>query len=156
MLILNGEIDDNMLEKAAAYYRDFNEAVIYLSSPGGFVSCQEALLHMFNTHNTKLYCYGEIASCALELFIKAKCYKELLPGTTGMAHLHYRKLHVTQNGNIHKEDNFYFEDLGNSKDETSALFKPLLTVKEFRKLEAGEDVYLSHERMMKIWQKTQA
>lgn len=127
---------------------------IYFSSDGGDVSSAEAIIHIINNNMDliEIVGYGELLSCAFDIFFKTKCYKILLPNCVGMCH----QSSVTININ---ESTKPYEERGQAdktwmklqKEQTIKFCNSLnMTSKEISAIKRGKDVYFQYKRMQEF------
>ena len=90
-LVLNGEVNDEMVEKTVVFYNGLaegDEANVMLSSVGGYLDAKDAILSLLNLYSkvTMLTAYHRISSSAFLLFFNYQGKKALAENCTGMAH----------------------------------------------------------------------
>lgn len=163
VLVLDGEIDLEMMEKLASVYSDMGTGVsagaitsldIYLRSGGGDNAIGIAMTDLVNTNEcrTTLIAMGGVFSGAFELFFMADCEKRILSCTVGMYHygavdIVFRDNNAPQKG----ADEAYLRTLESVKKRADYVAKICgFTKEEVEKLEAGEDVGFDYMRMLEM------
>ena len=87
-----GDIDDTLTSNFLNFYNSLNyetdEAIIYVSSDGGYYSCAQIIIDVINKSQVKttLIASDRICSSAFILFYFSKCEIKILNGTYGMIH----------------------------------------------------------------------
>ena len=158
ILVINETIDSGTPQKVADFLNRIPqdeiklEHFIYLQSRGGNCSCAEVINHLINKSEfgITLVGFGQLCSCAFDLFFNHQGRKMLTKGTIGMYH------HSSINVDIHENNKpDYTEDkakliylTGHMRQETSKMMKMLnFTAIEVKKVRSGKDVWFQPERM---------
>ena len=145
-----------MLEKLAEACNKPDEKIsIYLNSRGGRVSILKAVLHIINSDPERfiLVGYHNLSSCAFDLYMKAKCQKEILEGTIGMYHLTNTDITYTD-----KMKPAYDIDVAVIERKTKHYLPEIIqlmkdcefTVKEQKKILQGKDLYFQFDRLKQM------
>ncbi|WNN12348.1 ATP-dependent Clp protease proteolytic subunit [Chryseobacterium phage MA9V-2] len=131
---------------------------IMMCSEGGELYVMQALLDVIDQYHgsgisIELIGYGELDSSAFEFFIRADCFKRLLPHTLGMFHA----------GSILMNRNDYGKAAYSSgkaiEDRAEQYYMPEIeklmadcefTVAEATAIREGNDVYFQHDRFQEI------
>ena len=157
---INEKISEEAFDKVIAAINSLsstNESKIcvYLSSRGGSYNAMEGLLDLINCHQgiICLIGYGQILSCAFELFFRAECEKKLVGGACGM--FHQSNISIDMNENMKPE---YIEGemqvkymKGYMKSNTMELCRKLaFTANEFKRIKQAKDVWFGVERMEEL------
>jgi ATP-dependent protease ClpP protease subunit len=128
---------------------------IYLNSPGGDVNSMIAIIDLINECQDaiELIGYGNLSSAAFNIFFAAKCKKQLLPYTDGMAHLPSSSLRVDARGKVIGDD-YMLAGLKSVKDLKNLFFKLFkelsFTPEELKLINDGKDVYFTHKQMLEL------
>lgn len=128
---------------------------IYLNSPGGSVDSMIAIIDLINEcHEAiELIGYGSLSSAAFNIFFAAKCKKQLLPYTEGMAHLPSSELRIDARGKVIGDDGMLacLKSVKDLKNLFFKLFKELnFTPEELKLINDGKDVYFNHKQMLEL------
>jgi hypothetical protein len=156
LLFHDQSFDKEMLEKIFDAYNSQHKNIhIYLSSDGGSAWILDLMVEIINIDPDRftLTGYNELSSSAFEFYIKAKCSKELLPGTIGMYHQSTREIHINDKGKpaynsdaafLKRKKNIFWPTLMEFIDKCE------LTKKEKNKIKKGDDVYFQYNRFKEI------
>lgn len=106
ILNIEGRIETDTVNKVAEAMNQCSvsgqELDIYVSSLGGDLCATEALLCMIKKygqdHCITLFGYGQLQSCAFELFFLSDCAKHLVGGVVGMYHLASTEVALNEKG----------------------------------------------------------
>ncbi len=128
---------------------------MYLNSSGGMVKFAEAILDILNKNKDRLVLtgFGELSSCAFDVFFNAECKKELLGAVIGMYHQSNIKVHYDERGKIQADYDKMMMLVG--KTEYRAVTKKTCRItgmnrKELAQITQGDDVYFSPVRMREM------
>lgn len=158
LLYHNEAFESKMLESLIQSINDSKKEEkieIYLFSKGGKCSIESAMTHIINSNpeKFKIIGYEYLASAAFNLFVKAKCEKELLDGTIGMYHLAVISLDYNDRlKTVYGIDDAYIKKMktidqpGNMEFMKSCGF----TKKEIKKANDGQDLFFQVSRMNQI------
>ena len=158
LLYHNEAFESKMLESLIQSINDSKKEEkieIYLFSKGGKCSIESAMTHIINSNpeKFKIIGYEYLASAAFNLFVKAKCEKELLDGTIGMYHLAVISLDYNDRlKTVYGIDDAYIKKMktidqpGNMEFMKNCGF----TKKEIKKANDGQDLFFQVSRMNQI------
>lgn len=154
-ITISGTIEDSTIEKLIEAYNNLkveDELYIYLNSRGGTYSAAEAIIHLINrkANRTSLFAFGQLHSCAFEIFFLAKCKKEIIGNCLGMYHQSTTKVIIDENNKTP-----YTEDKAVVINQTKHMKKTTLRVcehvgmtdKEISQISKGKDVYFQPDRL---------
>lgn len=128
------------------------DKVIYIDSTGGSYAVMEAALHMLESTSTLLVAMGDIASCALTLFLRYKGPRQILPSAHGVAHLSAYTLNTREildpDSSDHFVHNYYVE---RERISDIDFYSDYLTTPQLERFSSGKEVHLTRtdlERML--------
>lgn len=133
-----------------------SKSIIYFQSRGGLCSCVDVIQDLLSRHkdDVTLIGYGQLCSCAFDLFFLAACDTQLLPGTTGM--MHQSSIEVEMNESFNPN---YTEDKAKKRFMVGYMATQTLSIinyldfnkKERDGIKKGNDVWFSQERMQEFY-----
>lgn len=158
ILHLLGDVNPELFDKLISSINGLEEKEIlhiYLNSVGGEVDNAEAIIDLINENQNKikLTAFGEINSCAFDIFFRSKCEREILPKTMGIAHFTGVKVNKITNKNYRDPVSgpFYIKWSEIFLEQCVRLYKKLgFTEKELVKISKGEDLYFLTDRLLEF------
>lgn len=161
ILVLNERIENGTVVKIAEFLSRLPvesthiEHFIYLQSRGGECWQSEAIIHMLNKSGLgiNLVGFGQLCSCAFDLFFKYNGPKMLTPGTVGMYHHTCIQVDIHENGiPDYTEDKARVKYItGYGKQESDRTMKRLkFTAKEIKRVRSGKDLWFQPNRMEQL------
>lgn len=159
LIIKNDEIDYELFEKIATFldkYDDNEVLAIWFCSKGGDCSVTEAIRDLLESdERVVLIAYDMISSSALDLFLSVNCAKTLTDGTIACFHKSfYSSVKVLKDNKtpFFGRQEPLVGEVYRSESESDVHVKKFLTEKELEDYEKGEDIWLSYQRLKKIYE----
>ncbi len=158
ILNLNADVDHKMLDSLIKALNDLKEGDnihVYFNSPeGGYVSVSEAIIDIINNCKDRFIVsfYGENFSAGMEIMLRLQCKKALLPQTTGMYHLGWQEMAISEGGKPHNAyDIFSMKEMKASRERSIEYLRTTkLSPKEISDIKKGKDVYFSNKRLLEL------
>lgn len=128
---------------------------LYLNSVGGFYDLSNVIVDVLNNYEgeVRLVGYGQLASCAFDLFFNTNVKRELMLGVYGMYHMASANITINEHGKPHSsaDSNTVERMKVINIERTKSLMKKLkMTAKEQNIVLKGNDLYLTNERMNEL------
>lgn len=163
-ILLVGSMNDEMASKlaleASSFYFDANglekqqNISIHISSCGGNVEAEKAMLHIINSQPERftIVANGEISSAAFGLFYRCNCAKTILPGTIGMYHLARTSIEISLNGKgFFDADKFHLKNFRKGFKEELVWCESLgISARDIELIAKGHDVYFTTEQLQEF------
>lgn len=150
---INGEMTDKLIQSLNLKSED-ELLHIYLNSKGGGVDEMNAMIDVINENRESivLHGYGDLCSCAFELFFSVECERHLLKGTRGMFHQSEMVLDINEDGKPSgAEDKFRHKYMKSMKTITMDYCDILnFTKKEKKQIKKNKDVWFMPDRMQEF------
>ena len=126
---------------------------IYFICTGGRNDFTDCLIDILNENQKKitLIATGPIYSNGLLIYCEFKGSKKMLSSTTGLAHLSSFEPEMRDLLNVYSLSSIVKYQVENRNKKLTDLFTPLLLTDELERFCNGEDVYLSYERLKKMF-----
>lgn len=153
ILYLSGTMDEEMIEKLiqASNSNEGGVLTIYLTSTGGISYISDMLTDIVNSQPSifALVAAGEISSAAFNFFMKARCHREVLPGTYGMFHLTRIKVDVADGGmGYYEEDKFHLKEFSRPKKDALEWCESIgMNAEEIENVANTNEQYFGRERL---------
>jgi len=158
ILKINEYISEGTLDKFIQSYNELDNKdilTVFFQSRGGCIDSAEAILELIKMYSkiTILIGYGELCSCAFDLFFKATCKKTLIKGCIGMCHQSSVKVDINENGHLHGHEARALQNqiISFFKKQTDYIGNIVgLTDAEKSKIKKGIDLWIQPERMEEL------
>lgn len=158
LVIKYEEINADLFEKITNFLNEVpleEEINIWLSSNGGQSLITEAIRDLFEAdERVTLIAFDTIASSALDLFLTTKCNKRLTPGTNAMYHqTAYPNVKVLRKDKkpMFGNQEPIIEDVSRTEIEADEIISRILTDKEIKKYNKGEEIWIGYQRLKEIY-----
>lgn len=151
-----GEIGNEAFEKLISVYNELKEGqtlTIYLHSGGGSVEAMESIIDLITTNKDKttLIAYGEICSAAFDIFFRSNCERDILRGTTGMAHYTGINVNIISKTKVNKSDKGYVEWNKIEMAYCLKFYEKLgFNKSELKSIKEGKDVFFQTGRLVEF------
>lgn len=154
----NDEFTDRSFDKFIKFQNDLTEDEkfeLWVNSNGGECIVGEMVRDIIESYDSDKFTLvgaDRLYSCALDLFVTAKCKKRLIPGTTGLVHTTYSWVKINDMKEFrlkYSEDKLLINGCSMVK-EMDELIPKVLTEEELDKYYHNQDVYLTTEDIKKF------
>ncbi len=147
---IKGLISDIESKTSNAYDRNIR---IYFSSIGGCAASASIFIHFLNTRtdfNIELIGFWELHSATMDIFMKSKVKKKLMPNAWCIAHLYTRELYMRDLRDKDSVVNYLKKDIDKLNVVLLKSLTKFLTKKELLKVKSGGEVILNRSRILKM------
>jgi hypothetical protein len=152
--IIKDNLEDEWIENIFDVLNSIDcETILYFSSQGGVDAYAEVVIEILNnnTNLIELVGYGPLASNGFEVFSRFKGKKRLLPTAIGMIHLGDFPISARKRKDTTYQDFILSKFVDDKNKEQINKYSPFLSKEEINSLEKGGEVWVSYERMKKIF-----
>lgn len=158
ILTISGEINNDSLERLVKSYNDLKDKEIleiYLNSEGGDPDFGVAMLDIINENPDRIHLvgYGKLFSAGFDLFLRARCTKDLLRGTLGMAHItsvEMADLEINKQADTEQVKAYKGWMIKDKKEKLDIYERLGFSKKELASVKKGNDVYFHFERLLEL------